>query len=270
MLRTAEVISAASNSALRSRFGGLVNGPRNAAKEALGLYFDLFMGEYRTDGLTFAIPRDLTSRGLRGKFITGTYELPERTLVAKHLHPDAHVLELGGSLGIVSCHVNRRLADRQAHVVLEPNAALIPWLTRNRDQNSCGFTIENRIMGSGGAAMLQKSKNSDSGRIVSTNATGASASLSDADVQYVETVSWDALERANHLSFDTLIADIEGAEYALLRDFPSEIERLKTIIMEMHPRIVGPQKMSEVVAWLDGLGFRLADEMLDTQVWLKR
>ncbi len=261
MSRSSELISAFSNYALRSRFGGVVNAPRNAAKDALGLYFDLFVKQYRTGGFTFDIPRHLTSRGLRGKFVADTYELPERTLIAKHLPADARVLELGGSLGIVSCHVNRRLKDPKQHVVLEPNLDLISWLTRNRDANGCAFAIENKIVGLGGTAYLQKSHNSDSGQVSAKGATdGADA---------VETITWRGLEDQYGFQFDTLIADIEGSEYDLLLAFADHIHALRTIIIEMHPRILGDDKQLQIYAQLRTGGFRLIEEMLDTQVWTR-
>lgn len=261
MSRSSAFVSALSNYALRSRFRGLVNGPRNAAKYALGLYFDLFKKQYCTGGFTFDIPRHLTSRSLRGKFVADTYELAERTLVAKHLRADARVLELGGSLGIVSCHVNRRLANPKAHVVLEPNADLIAWLKGNRDANGCSFAIEDKIVGLGGTAYLTKSSNSDSGQVTAEGADdGADA---------IETITWQALEGKCGLRFDTLVADIEGSEYDLLMNFTPHIYALRTIIIEMHPRIIGEAKQRQIDDLLRAGGFHLIDAMLDTQVWVK-
>ena len=51
------------------------------------------------------------------------------------------VIELGGSIGVVACITNCLLADPAKHIVVEPNAALIPLLEENRRRNDCGFTI---------------------------------------------------------------------------------------------------------------------------------
>lgn len=254
-------ISAFSNYALRSRFGSVVNVAREAAKNALGLYFDLFIKQYRTGGLVFAIPKELTSRSLRGKFVVDTYELAERTLIARHLKPHARVLELGGSLGIVSCFVNKKLTDPKAHVVLEPYADLVPWITRNRDQNACAFSIENKIVARGGKVFLDKSRGSDSGQVVEAS--------SGVDVDVIETIGWDELEKKHGIAFDTLVADIEGAEYELLTNFAANILRLKTVIIEMHPHIMGRDKYEQICQILRDGKFQRTDTLLDTEVWAR-
>jgi FkbM family methyltransferase len=261
MSRTSAYISALSNSALRSRYGHLFGRPRGAAKSAMGLYFDLFQRSYRTAGFTFEIPRQHTSRALRGKFVAGTYELAERTMIARHLPADACVLELGGSLGIVSCHINRRLANPAAHVVFEPNPNLTATLRTNRDQNRCKFQIESAVLGTGEPVYLEIAENSDSGHIAADDVVQNGVA--------VRSMTWAETEAKYGLQFDTLVADIEGAEYELILANAGKIAGLKRIIMEMHPRRLGAQKHAEIEAQLRAAGFRLIDEMLDTQVWVK-
>jgi hypothetical protein len=106
-----------------------------AAKYAAGGYFDLWCKRYRTEGLSFEIPREQTTRAMRGRFAFDTYELPERELIRKYLPSNARVLELGGGIGVVSCLTNSLLRDKHAHVVVEANPLLIPFLESNRDLN---------------------------------------------------------------------------------------------------------------------------------------
>src|SRR5215472_1778338 len=117
-----------------------------AAKFLAGLAFDLFKGEYSIDGMRFHVPRELTPIVMRGRFMARTYEEAERQLVMRHLPADVTLLELGGCIGVVSCTINRLLADSRRHVVLEAHPALPALLVRNRDANGCNFTVRHAAL----------------------------------------------------------------------------------------------------------------------------
>jgi hypothetical protein len=67
----------ATKSFARSPFGRPLN---TAGKIAAGLYFDVFLRRYHTEGMAFEIPREHTNLAMRGKFTADSYELPERVL----------------------------------------------------------------------------------------------------------------------------------------------------------------------------------------------
>jgi hypothetical protein len=94
----------ATKSLARSPLGRPLN---TVGKMAAGLYFDVFLRRYHTEGMAFEIPRDHTNLAIRGKFTADSYELPERVLAKRYLSPMATVLELGGCIGVVS-RPNRR------------------------------------------------------------------------------------------------------------------------------------------------------------------
>jgi hypothetical protein len=110
-----------------------------------GVLFDHLVREYRTKGLRFEIPRNLTTREFRGQVLLHGYEIPERTLIRKYVAEDATVLELGGCLGVVSCLVNRILADPRRHVVFEAHPQVAPILEANRARNGCQFQVCSRL-----------------------------------------------------------------------------------------------------------------------------
>jgi len=70
-------------------------------------------------------------------------------MIQKNLPDDEPVIELGASIGVVSCTVNRRLAAPAQHVVVEANPELIPTLKKNRDMNRCQFAIVEAAIGYG-------------------------------------------------------------------------------------------------------------------------
>ena len=69
------------------------------------------------------------------------YEGAELTLLRDFLLVDLSIIELGGSLGVVACRVNRRLKYPAQHWVIEANPDLIPVLQKNRLLNQCSFSV---------------------------------------------------------------------------------------------------------------------------------
>lgn len=134
------------------------------------------------------------------------YESDEIFLIKKHLNPTASVLELGGRLGITSCIVNRILFDSKKHIVLEIESRWKKYLETNRKLNNCSFDI--RI-----------------GQITNT-------------VQNFDVLPmWRVPQTVDPklFKFDTLISDIEGAEYSLFEQNSWMFNKLKMVIIELHP-----------------------------------
>jgi FkbM family methyltransferase len=225
-----------------------------AAKYAAGCYFDVFCGQYRTSGFTFEIPIKHTTRAMRGRFAADTYELPERELILKHLPPDSRVLELGGCIGVLSCLVNSLLGDRRAHVVIEANPFLIPFLERNRDVNGAEFSVEHCVISRAPEAILtlaadmDSSKRGDHGLMVPTR------TFEDIDAHY-------------QLSFDTLVMDIEGAESEFIRDNKVVIQKMNLIVIEFHPSIIGEAQVGVLRKILVESGLKMMDQRLTTEVY---
>lgn len=98
----------------------------------------------------------------------GGPEWGERDLVYKHLNPDSCVLEFGGGAGSVSSLIQRILANKRNHVVVEPGNADamfggLKTLRRNRTSCHSKFTIIDHVLESGeeGAVRSMVSKNFD-------------------------------------------------------------------------------------------------------------
>lgn len=188
-----------------------------------GLYFDIFIKKYKIGNLVFEIPYDLTDRKFRSLFTIDKYEKSEQMLIRTFLQPDAAVLELGACLGIISCVTNSILKNPQKHVVLEANPALIPWLTKNRNNNA-QFSIENCIIS-------RKKKNPFffHGKILDSSADRHSENSINVEGKTVRDI-----EKKYRINFDTLIMDIEGGELNFLRENGSFLKQLKLVILELH------------------------------------
>jgi FkbM family methyltransferase len=182
-----------------------------------------------------------------------TYELNERFAMKRYVRPDIPVVELGGSLGVVSCLLNRRLRNPERHVVVEANPQNLPRLMGNRERNHCKFEVLHGAAGADGKTA----------RIYFGN--GALTASSIATTENSVEVAGITLENVmRERSFDScaLVCDIEGAEIHLVR---SEIatfrSRVEVFIVELHPYINGSAEVEDIQRFLKANGFE--------EVWQK-
>jgi FkbM family methyltransferase len=226
------------------------------SKMAAGLYFDVFLRRYRTEGMTFEIPKEHTDLAMRGKFTVDTYELPERVLAKRHLPRTATILELGGCIGVVACVINHLLQQPRRHVVVEANPSIIPTLRRNRDLNGCAFQIVH------GAVTHRSQPRMSVGKVMDSN------QLANIGVE-VPALSIESLESTHSLRFDALVMDIEGGEYNLLHENCDRLSSLNAAIIEFHPDLVGEAKTGQLYQLMNDAGLRKVDQMLTTSAWLR-
>lgn len=194
-----------------------------------GLLFDLLDREYRTGEFKFEIPRHHTRLPDRARFRTDTHEQHERALVKQFLPADACVLDLGACIGVVSNVVNRQLVDGTRHVAVEPNPALIPVLTRNRDRNGAQFQIEQGLV----------SRTSDGTFYVCDCPTMSSADKQVGSAVSVPVLTVEEIETRHGLEFDAIVLDIQGGEYGFLVENPALLDRCRCAVIEFHPHIIG-------------------------------
>ena len=226
----------------------------HATKYMAGCYFDVFCKQYRTAGLTFEIPVEHTTRAMRGRFAADTYELPERELILKYLPSESRVLELGGCIGVVSCTINGLLRDREAHVVVEANPFLIPFLERNREVNGAKFSVEHCVVSRDSRATLNIAANIDGSRRGEHGLP-------------IPTRTFEYLEKHHQIQFDTLVMDIEGAESEFLLENRAILERMQLIVIEFHPGALGETQVGVLREVLIGCGLEKVDQRLTTEVY---
>ncbi|MCV0397599.1 MAG: hypothetical protein K5872_20515 [Rhizobiaceae bacterium] len=81
-------------------------------------------------GLTVTVPPEAGLSAMNA-LIRGKYERDEAALILKHLPSDQPVIELGGSLGVVSKLAASRLAPGTPHLIVEANEDLLPACRAN-------------------------------------------------------------------------------------------------------------------------------------------
>jgi FkbM family methyltransferase len=204
----------------------------------------------RIDGATIHLAEDVSPL-LAGVLRLQRYEGAERYAVAKFLPRDRPVLELGAGIGAVACLVNRLLVDRRQHWVVEANSRLLPLIDETRRANGAGFHVIHGAIGYG----------SDTVAFGIDNAVGMSrVGLDQSTVITVPTLTFAELQRRTKIQKGTLIADIEGAEAALVEHEGASIAGcIRTIILEVHPDVLGKHRVAAMRHRLAELGF--------AQVW---
>ena len=199
------------------------------------------------DSCSFYVGNSLIPATLKGLLILDRYEKPERTAVQLFVDPGMPVIELGGSIGVVACITNRLLADPAKHIVVEPNAALIPLLEENRRRNDCGFTILPYAYAYGSDEVMFASHRNF--------LTSTTVQKSDHSVP-VKATNLQSILEENGIERFTLICDIEGSEVQLLEHEGALIgKRAATIIIEMHQKLYGLQRRCELLTKIENLGF---------------
>lgn len=200
----------------------------------------------RIDGATIHLTEDVSPL-LAGVLRLQRYEGAERYAVAKFLPRDRPVLELGAGVGAVACLVNRLLVDRTQHWVVDANPRLLPLIDETRRANGAGFHVIHGAIG----------YDSETVAFGVDDAVGMSRiGLDGPTMITVPTLTFADLQRRTKVQNGTLIADIEGAEAALLeREGDCIAECIRTIILEVHPDVLGEHRVGALRTRLAELGF---------------
>jgi FkbM family methyltransferase len=177
--------------------------------------------EYPT--MEFAFDTSLTYFDEKGEKIDHfTHELPEQVIAYNIIPHDATVLELGARYGTVSCAVNRRLWNKQAQVVVEPDPAVWDALEGNRARNDCQFHIVKGFV---------------SKRPLTLKQDGYSSSIQAMDAEPSSAIACpcytvEQIQETYGLKFDTLIADCEGGLGPFFDENREFIRQLRLITFE--------------------------------------
>lgn len=152
-------------------------------------------------------------------------EYPEQLMSYMFIKPYSVVLEIGGNVGRNSCFIASLLEQQSNLVVLESNPEYVVSLQENRKINGLTFAIEDSAL---------------SARRLCQNGWNTIPIENDQIPAHwfeVKTIDWNSLQNKYKLTFDTLVADCEGALYYILQDFPCFLENIKTILVENDYRL---------------------------------
>ncbi|MFN3474830.1 MAG: FkbM family methyltransferase [Blastomonas sp.] len=180
----------------------------------------------------------------------GIYESAELRYVLQYLDGKTDVIELGSSIGGVSCVIATRLGDRRL-ICVEANSSLLGLLRQNLDTNAPGKTVE-IVHG----AIDYSGKDHIEFSIGSSNLSSHVGS--EGKVESVPTLTLGSIQAAYNVGDYALVCDIEGAEAALFDNDQEALQSCQTIIIELHTVTYGgisydPDKLIDMIAHNTGM-----------------
>lgn len=211
-------------------------------------------------GLRFNTADPLIHPSVKASLFWGLYESAEIRFVNRYLPLCLDVIELGSSIGVLSCFIRKKIDPKCKLVCVEADPRFNKHWNANLALNQCLHNVhllnqaisysqkdETRV------SFVSGTKNAD-GRL---GFPGAGNEAIEAEPIRLSDII------AKHISEDfSLVSDIEGAEVELLYSESEAFKRCRFAVMELHKSTIN-EKAIEVYDTLErltgSLGFRIVD-----------
>ncbi len=222
--------------------------------EQLGKLAELLGNNARVGGITIGMDNRFIGADIKGEIMVDGYEYQERQLIQKYLPNDEPVIELGASIGVAACMVNRRLTSPDQHVVVEANPDLMSILKKNRDMNHCQFQIIEAAIGYDSAYITFFS---NEGSLTGSIYRGGGK------LMRVPARTLQSIAEGAGFSHFNLICDIEGSEIDVIdHELTFISEHVGLILVETHHFTpFGEEGMRTAIEKLQKSGFEIIDKI---------
>lgn len=185
-------------------------------------------------------------------FMLDGYEADEINFAKKYLSDEDSVVEVGGGIGYMSTYCIKHIGIKQ-YCVVEADPRLIDVIRTNQKLNG--------VDGNKGVKIINKVIANVSGNVdfyISERFWASSTYEVQQKGRFVnlETISFAEIVEAEQRAPTALIMDIEGGEIDIEPDAYCHFDK---IIMEIHPAVVGGEKISELINGLIQRGYKMAD-----------
>ena len=205
---------------------------------------------FELDGIRLPLGPNISPR-VTYEILTARYEIAERRILAACLEPSDRVLEIGAGIGLLSTFCAQRIGSDRV-IAFEANPALIAVIRRTYALNGLNPDLRNAILGAGGGTTAF---------YVNRDFWSSSTVRRSASDKLVEVPNADFAETVRSFRPTFLVVDIEGGEFDLLMD--ASLDGIQKIAIELHERVIGPEKTETVRQRIRGAGFRV-DEGLSS------
>ncbi|WP_158275509.1 FkbM family methyltransferase [Maritimibacter sp. 55A14] len=189
-------------------------------------------------------PDDLPD-SVRNYLFKGTYELGERLLVKEIVKPGSRVLEIGTGIGFISL-LCTRIAGEGNVLSFEANPALRRVIEENYALNGVRPRLEMKAVTTDGKPIRF---------FQNDNIISSSLMARDIEAKEIEVESASIHDVIESHRPDVIVMDVEGAEIDLLAT--AHLSGVSGILVELHPHIVGAEKIEALKEHILGQGFRL-------------
>lgn len=218
---------------------------------------------FRYHGLEVSVPSEC-GLGPANSLLRDKYERDEAAMILKHLPRDLPVIELGGSLGIISRLIRSRIDPETRHIVVEANADLVEICAKNAGSGAAdGRTemVHAAIHHDGPTVSFQIGDDVHSSSIANVGSTRSVREVAATTLAVVA-------ERLGSKQDYVLVSDIEGAEYPIFEREAEALVDVRMAIVEVHPKIYAERGWSEekFIALARAAGLNVIDRQADVVV----
>lgn len=216
------------------------------------------------NGVKVRIPED-SPPGVGNALLKKKYEREEASLISRYLPANHAVVELGGSIGVVSGLIRSRLAPGTKHIIVEANPELIEICRENAQQGDPSNTIIiNAALGYGAQALrFALGDEIHSNRILAPNETAKHT------IEVPATTLSEVMNSVDQEEGFSLVCDIEGAELEMIRKEAAVVARAAFVVMELHPDLYlgGTDDEREIECVMLELGFEQVERISNVCLW---
>lgn len=190
-----------------------------------------YSNRIKTAGILIDTSHPLIVPAVKAQLFWGLYERAEARFIRKYLRKDLNVIELGSSLGVISCLIRRILPKTRRLICVEAHPELIGVIQLNLRNNflADNVLVINKAVYYDGAVdpkvWLSTGPNTLSGKVQTV--TERSGLL-------VEKIKLSEIVEKNAIGEYTLVSDIEGAEAGIILQSQSELANCRQMIIEFH------------------------------------
>lgn len=186
------------------------------------------------------------------------YEMEEASLIDRYLPAGINVVELGGSIGVISALIRRKIGPDAHHLIVEavPHLAAVCEANAKQGTQAENVQVIRKAVDYSGAdtVTFDTGHNAHTGRVTETG-PGLK----------VPTTTLARLATDMPEGEFALVCDIEGAETALFENESEVLDRVPVIILETHPDLYHQAGSSPAVleSRLQALGYKTAEAQGD-------
>jgi FkbM family methyltransferase len=208
------------------------------------------------DGVTVPIRGSALSPKMRRHLMRGGYERAERKLLKLLIREGDKVIELGASLGIVTTLLAKKTGPSGKVAAVEPNQLLHPHFRKQLAVNHADAALVSVLGCPLWDGPVPREIASQRFTAVENSLSGRAAGASGEEVPWL--TLQEIATRAGIEAPTALVIDVEGGEQVWCNHAPGFPDSVRTIIVEVHPHLIGEEKAARCVQVLVREGFALA------------
>lgn len=201
-----------------------------------------------TRGVRIPFVPDIITPRIERPMRANKYEAGEVGLLQRHLRPDDRVLDLGAGVGLVSTVAAQAVPEGSVTAV-EANPAMLPLIRETYRLNGVeGVDLRNAVVADKGSTAKAS---------FFMRADFWASSMEPDSRPYEAEEKVDVLgigALMSEVSPTVISCDIEGAELELFE--AADLSGVRLVIVEVHPKVYGPEGVARVVAALQRQGLR--------------